>query len=176
MMEDGLEGFHSPVKHRQSSPEIIASPMWISPNDNTVQVASTTEAFMAAETYALPHVPCLAPNASFDSAVVEANTEELGDIPAIICIPNNAVPQTDLVLVAAAVNVATNERSSEMIMDEVSELNDNPDDDDMNLLPHATHDVLANIFDEIYKDESEVEDADEEEEYVDDEYLELMSK
>mmetsp|Transcript_12501 Transcript_12501/g.21867 ORF Transcript_12501/g.21867 Transcript_12501/m.21867 type:complete len:227 (-) Transcript_12501:158-838(-) len=49
--------------------------------------------------------------------------------------------------------------------DEVSALADNPDDDDVDVLPHATYDVLANIFDQIYKDESEVDEEEEEEDY-----------
>jgi hypothetical protein len=41
--------------------------------------------------------------------------------------------------------------------DVVSVLADNPDEDDVAVLPLATYDVLANIFDEIYKDDGEVE-------------------
>ncbi|KAL3919207.1 MAG: hypothetical protein SGILL_003868 [Bacillariaceae sp.] len=174
MIGDGLQGFQSPLKNSmQSSPDIIptTTPMWISPNNTIKTPSSVMDAFAAAaETAVLPHVPCLAPNTSFDSAANETSTKELGDIPAFICISNTAI---DYVLVAAAVTIATNESSSSEMMDEVSLLNDNPDDDDMNLLPHATHDVLANIFDEIYKDESEVEDDDD---YNDDDYNELMSK
>jgi hypothetical protein len=42
--------------------------------------------------------------------------------------------------------------------DDVSVLADNPDDDDVDVLPHSTYDVLANIFDQIYKDDSEVDE------------------
>ena len=44
--------------------------------------------------------------------------------------------------------------------DEVSCLNDDPDVDDAAILPQPTYDVLANIFDELYKDESEFDDDD----------------
>lgn len=37
--------------------------------------------------------------------------------------------------------------------DEVSLLADDPDEDDADVLPHATYDVLANFFDEIYKED-----------------------
>lgn len=48
--------------------------------------------------------------------------------------------------------------------DDVSLLNDDPDDDDIEILPQPTYDVLATLFDELYiADESEVEpDGDEE--------------
>jgi len=46
--------------------------------------------------------------------------------------------------------------------DDVSVLNDNPDEDDAAILPQPTYDVLANIFDELYKDESEIEEEDDE--------------
>lgn len=41
--------------------------------------------------------------------------------------------------------------------DDVSLLNDNPDDDDLGLLPHSTCNVLAPLLDVMYKDESEVD-------------------
>ena len=41
--------------------------------------------------------------------------------------------------------------------DEVSLLNDDPDQDDHDILPTATYGVLASLFDDIYKDESEAE-------------------
>lgn len=43
--------------------------------------------------------------------------------------------------------------------DDVSLLNDDPDEDDDQLLPSSTYDVLAPLLDEMYKDESEVDDA-----------------
>jgi len=44
--------------------------------------------------------------------------------------------------------------------DDVSLLNDDPDEDDDQLLPPSTYDVLAPLLDEMYKDESELEDDD----------------
>lgn len=41
--------------------------------------------------------------------------------------------------------------------DDVSLLNDDPDDDDVALLPYSTCNVLAPLLDEMYKDESEVD-------------------
>ena len=41
--------------------------------------------------------------------------------------------------------------------DDVSLLNDDPDDDDVALLPHSTCNVLAPLLDEMYKDESEAD-------------------
>jgi hypothetical protein len=46
--------------------------------------------------------------------------------------------------------------------DDVSLLNDDPDEDDAQLLPHSTYNVLAPLFDEIYKDDSELDDDDDE--------------
>ena len=45
--------------------------------------------------------------------------------------------------------------------DDVSLLSDNPDDDDVQVLPHATYNVLAPLFDEIYEgeDTSKEDDA-----------------
>lgn len=40
-------------------------------------------------------------------------------------------------------------------IDEVSFLADNPDDDDVDVLPHATYDVLANIFDQMNMDDGD---------------------
>jgi hypothetical protein len=138
--------------------------MWISPN-YTIKSTFSVEALATADSLALPHVPCLAATLRSEDSTTVNEADELGDIPTFVCIPNKAAKESDPVLMAAAVNVATKESSPEL--DEVSMLADNPDDDDMNLLPHATHDVLANIFDEIYKDESEVEEED---------WHELMSK
>lgn len=45
--------------------------------------------------------------------------------------------------------------------DDVSLLNDDPDEDDDQLLPASTYDVLAPLLDEMYKDESEMNDDDE---------------
>lgn len=43
--------------------------------------------------------------------------------------------------------------------DDVSLLNDDPDDDDDQMLPPSTYDVLAPLLDEMYKDDSEVNDT-----------------
>jgi hypothetical protein len=51
--------------------------------------------------------------------------------------------------------------------DDVSVLNDNPDEDDAAILPQPTYDVLANIFDELYKDESEIDEEDDKDDFPD---------
>jgi hypothetical protein len=45
--------------------------------------------------------------------------------------------------------------------DDVSLLNDDPDEDDIQILPQTTYNVLAPLFAEIYKDDSELDDDDE---------------
>jgi len=47
-------------------------------------------------------------------------------------------------------------------VDNVSLLNDDPDEDDDQLLPPSTYDVLVPLLDEMYKDESEVYDDEQE--------------
>ena len=45
--------------------------------------------------------------------------------------------------------------------DDVSVLNDDPDQDDQQILPQTTYDVLAPLFDDLfYRDDSEVEEDD----------------
>lgn len=46
--------------------------------------------------------------------------------------------------------------------DDVSLLNDDPDEDDIQVLPQTTYNVLAPLFAEIYKDDSEFDDDDDE--------------
>jgi hypothetical protein len=43
--------------------------------------------------------------------------------------------------------------------DDVSVLNDDPDHDDEGILPQPTYDVLATLFHDIYKDDSEMEEC-----------------
>ncbi len=46
--------------------------------------------------------------------------------------------------------------------DDVSLLNDDPDEDDDQLLPSSTYDVLVPLLDEMYRDESEIDDDEQE--------------
>ena len=43
--------------------------------------------------------------------------------------------------------------------DDVSVLNDNPDEDDIQVLPQATYNVLASLLDEIFQDDNQADDG-----------------
>ena len=43
--------------------------------------------------------------------------------------------------------------------DDVSVLNDNPDEDDIQVLPQATYNVLAPLLDEIFQDDNQADDG-----------------
>ncbi|KAG7349829.1 hypothetical protein IV203_012426 [Nitzschia inconspicua] len=126
-----------------------AVPMWISPTTSfqTTQVESLA---LTVNLQNLPAIPSTSLPHTFDS-------NDKKDIPSVIFIRTKRwVGETNfsfLPLTECPVYIEEED-------DVVSALADNPDEDDVGVLPHATYDVLANIFDEIYKDDIKVNEED----------------
>jgi hypothetical protein len=117
-----------------------AAAMWISP-----QSAKTLHEQLQ------PHQPCLNSISPVPSLMIPASLSPNRPPPTASSFSSSSIMTgpPSIILVRVFRNY-----DSEDYDDEVSVLADNPDDDDVDVLPHSTYDVLANIFDQIYKDDS----------------------
>jgi hypothetical protein len=133
----------------------VVVPMWISPSTSMLPTpASSFSPATALPPQHLLKLPSLAvPPLSPTSTESIFSRKCLIDVPAVIFIRLQQQPQAGMTSATYSMFVEDNDD------DVVSVLADNPDEDDVAVLPLATYDVLANILDDIYKDEGEVIDG-----------------
>jgi hypothetical protein len=149
----------SPYQRPLPANDVDAVPMWISPTTSLLPTPASSFSPPAdlpsqLRTVSSLAVPPLTPN----STELSFPNNCLMDVPTVIFIRLERPEAGDHLnhrVITPAYGMFVEEND-----DVVSVLADNPDDDDVAVLPLATYDVLANIFDEIYKDESEVDDKD----------------
>jgi hypothetical protein len=147
------------------SQEEQAAPMWISPT-NSPQATLGASLALAAVFPSLPSIPNMSAS---PLAPTKPKVEVVRDVPAVIFIRIPLSNGTGMMMMNFPEPACLFLEEDD---DVVSSLADNPDEDDVGVLPHSTYDVLASIFDEIYKDDSEVHDDDDDHDHdIDDDEI-----